>query len=304
MAKEEKKAGGVIGVEYKLERPIEETILYDKPTYQIARITLNRPEKHNSFYFPDMAEWFDTLIDRAVDDNDVKAIIICGNGRSFCTGDDLNRAPAEAFGLRPGERLGQMQRLRGFWRIYESQKNKLLYCPKNTIAAVQGYAIGMGWSLAEMCDLVVAGESATFSQAEQRIGFAGITNIMTVLHFGPKRTRELMLTGGTLSAQKAMDWGLVNSVVPDDKLEEEALRWAKMICLHSTDGLMTMKMLMESIYEALGVGAAHQSTMMAHTLFTNLAWRPDEMNFLKLRTQVGASEAFRQREARWGELGF
>ena len=67
---------------------------------------------------------------------------------------------------------------------------------------------------------------------------------------------------------------------------------------------MNSKMLMQLIYEIMGVGASHQATMTAHTLFTNLQWRPDEMNFLKLRTGVGAREAFKQREARWGELGF
>ena len=300
----DEKKTGIVGVAYELEKPVEETILYDKPEYNIARITFNRPEKHNSWYYPDMDEWFIKLIRRAVDDDDVKAIILRGAGPSFSTGDDLNRAPAEAFGLQPGQRLDQMRRLRGFWEIYHGGMREVLFCPKNIIASVHGWAIGVGYGLAQYCDLVIASESAKFSHAEQRIGFAGMADMMMIMHFGPKRAREFALTGRTLSAQEAKEWGLVNSVVSDDKLEEETMRWAKMICLHSADGLMNSKMLMQTIYEIMGVGAAHQAQSVAHTLFTNLLWHPDEMNFLKLRTQVGAREAFRQREERWGNLGF
>ena len=116
---EEKKKVTTVYKEYRLEKPLEETILYDKPEYNIARITFNRPEKHNAWFYPEMDDWFYTLIRRAVDDDDVKVIIIRGNGPSFQTGDDLNRAPAEAFGLRPGQKLDQEHRLRGFWKIYE-----------------------------------------------------------------------------------------------------------------------------------------------------------------------------------------
>jgi len=290
-------------VEYKLEKPLEETILYDKPEYNIARITFNRPEKHNAWFYPEMDDWLLTLMRRAIDDDDVKVIIFRGNGPSFCVGDDLNRAPAEAYGLRPHQKLDQMHRLRGFRRIYETWKN-ILYCPKNTIAQVHGWAIAGGWIYVELCDLAIAAESAKFSQYEQRIGFGGMTSLLSMLHFGPKRARELMLTGGTLTAQKAKEWGLVNAVVPDDKLEEETMHWAKMICLNSADGLFNSKMLMQLNYEALGFGTANQAMSMAHTLFTNLVWHEDEQNFLRLRTQVGAREAFRQREARYAELGF
>ena len=295
---------GVIGVNYNLEKPVEETILYEKPEYNIAKITINRPEKHNSWYFPDMDHWFVELINRAVDDDDVKVIILTGAGKSFSTGDDLNRAPAEAFGLRPGEKLGQMHRLRGFWKLYHGGMRSVLFCPKNIISSVRGYAIGVGYGLAEFSDLIIASENAKFSHAEQRIGFAGMMYMTTLLHVGPKRAREFVLSGSRLSAQQAKEWGLVNSVVPDDKLEEETMRWAKMIALHSTDGLFNSKMLMQEIYEIMGVGAAHQATMTAHSLFTNLVWREDEMNFLKLRTKEGATDAFKMREAKWGALGF
>lgn len=287
-----------------LEKPLEETILYDKPEHNIARITLNRPEKHNCIRVPSMKAYLGQLIDRAVNDDEVKVIILRGNGPSFCAGDDLNQAPVEAYGLRPGQRLSQMHRLRGFYKTYETSKNYFLYCPKNIIASVHGSVIGLGFDIALYSDLVIASENTKFSRAEQRLGFGGITSMLYILHLGPKRARELLLTGEQISIEKAMDWGLVNAVVPHEKLEEETLRWAKMICLHSADGLFTSKMLMQAVYESFGVGAANQAQMLAHVLFTNLVWQPDELNWLKLRNQVGPAEAFRQREAKWKELGF
>ena len=196
-----------------------------------------------------------------------------------------------------------MHRLRGFWRAYEHFRN-LLYCPKNTIASVHGNCIAGGVRYAEDCDLVIAAESTRFAHRENRIGMGGMTDLYVLLHYGPKRTRELVLSGKIYSAREAYEWGLVNEVVPDDKLEEETLRWAKMVCLNAADGLMNSKMQMKTLYEALGVGTAYHARMMCHTLFSNLVWHDDEQNFLKLRTQVGAREAFRQREARYAELGF
>lgn len=291
------------GVSYQLEKPLEETILYDKPTPQIARISFNRPEKHNAWFFPEMDHWFKTLIDRAVDDDEVKVIIIRGNGPSFCTGDDLNRAPAEAFGLQPGQKLDQASRLLGFKKIYDFWRD-IIYCPKNTIAAVQGFAMGVGYVFVELADLCIAAESAKFSHAEQRIGFGGMTYFLTLLQLGPKRAREFYLSGETLTAKQAHDLGLVNRVVPDDKLEEETLRWAKMVALNSADGLMNSKLLMQTMYEAMGLGAAYNAAAVAHTVFTNLVWHEGEQNFLKLRNEVGTREAFRQREKRYADLGF
>lgn len=291
------------GSEYPLEKPLEETILYDKPTPQIARITFNRPEKHNAWYFPDMDYRLRDLINEAVADNEVKVILFRGNGPSWCTGDDLNRAPAEAFGLKPGQKLDQTRRLRGFKEIYDLWRD-ILFCPKNTIAQVQGFAMGVGYTYVELMDLCIASDTARFSHAEQRIGFGGMTYMMTLLQFGHKRAREFYLTGDTLSAQQAHEWGLVNRVVPEAKLEEEALRWANMIALHSADGLMNSKMLMQTTLEVLGLGAGLNAAAVAHTLFTNLVWHEDEQNFLRMRNKIGTREAFREREARWAKLGF
>ncbi len=289
---------------YELEKPLDETILYEKVDKHIARVTLNRPEKLNSFYFNEMAFELIRKLGIAVHDSDVKVIILKGNGPSFCTGDDLNRAPIEAYGGQPGKRLSQQNRLAGFGDLYDCFKD-FAYCRKNIVAQVHGWVVGMGTRLVTGADIAIAGESARFRHLEQRIGFGGFFgDPLTFLHLGPKRTREWLLTGKTLTAREAKEWGLVNEVVPDDKLEEETLRWANAIALHAADGLMIGKFYTQLIYDALGVTDLFRSGSVHHTLFTNLVWGEDEFNFLKMRTLLGASEAFKQREDRWAKYGF
>src|SRR3990172_2552647 len=90
-----------IGADFKLEKPIEECVLYDKPEPHIARITLNRPEKGNSLYMPDSCYRIAQLLREAGDDDQVKVIVLRGNAPSFCSGGDVARLPAETWGMRP-----------------------------------------------------------------------------------------------------------------------------------------------------------------------------------------------------------
>ena len=92
---------------YSLEKPIEETVLYEKTTKDIVTITLNRPEKHNAIFPPDQFNEISKKIAMAVDDDDIKCIILQGNGKSFCSGDDLNLAPYDTYGGAPGVKPSQ-----------------------------------------------------------------------------------------------------------------------------------------------------------------------------------------------------
>ena len=243
----------------------------------------------------------------AVDDEDVKVIILKGKGPSFCSGDDLNRSPYEAFGGKAGEKLAQSNRILGIRKIFEAGYRDIMFCPKIIIAQVQGKAIGYGVMLVEACDLAIASENAVLSHVEQRIGFSGFApgTGLTLNTLGHKRYIEWLLTGRPLPASEAKEWGLVNSVVPDEKLEEETLRWARAVALNSADGLIIGKMHRCLAYEAMGAGTMHTSYYLAHPLFTNLKWRDDEQNFLKMRKTAGSTgEAFKLREKAWAKYGF
>ena len=294
-----------IGTEYKLEKPVEEAVLYEKIEKHIARVTLNRPEKHNALFPPDMFLELGRKIRMGADDDEVKVIILKGAGPSFCTGDDLNRAPYEALGGGPGSRPPQSVRIRGMHDLLEG--TGLYFCPKIIIGQAHGHVIGQGASILVACDLVIAGESTRISRFEQRIGFAGLGShfVLALLTLGPKRLTEWLLTGEVIDAWQAKEWGLVNRVVPDDKLDEETLRWGKAISLHSTDGLIIGKFYRQVALEILGESAMNRSWDLAWALMTNLKWRDDEFNFLKSRLAEGRTgRAFAKREDRWRELGF
>jgi enoyl-CoA hydratase len=220
-----------IGKKYELEKPQEETILYEKVEPHIARVILNRPEKHNAILTPEMFIELKNKMVMGVDDDDVKVIILKGNGPSFSSGDDQGRPPFEAYGGEPGVKPPQSVRITKMWQWVKAFNDATVYCPKIVIAQVQGWVIGMATQMVEACDLAIAGESLKYGHLEQRIGFAGMLPFPTLIHklltLGPKRTREQLLTSKVLTAQQALDCGLVNAVVPDDQLDEETLRWAR-----------------------------------------------------------------------------
>ena len=292
---------------YVLEKPLDETVLYDKISKDIATITLNRPEKHNALFPPDMFNEVSRKVAMAVDDDDVKVIILKGNGRSFCSGDDLNLAPYDTYGGAPGVKPSQRVRVKAVLTWLNGMYSSLLYCPKTIICQAHGWTIGVGLAMLMCCDIAIAGESAKFSQRQQRTGFGGISmgwQFIQMFTVGYKRMREWQLTGRALSAQEAKEWAVVNTVVPDDKLEEETMRWAKAVALNPADSLMIGKTHMHVMFDLLGMHGQFAAGALAYPLFTNLKWEDEEFNFLKRRVEVGVTEAFAEREARWADLGF
>jgi enoyl-CoA hydratase len=110
----------------------------------------------------------------------------------------------------------------------------------------------------------------------------------------------MLLTGRPLTAHEALEWGLVNAVVPDDELDEETLRWARGIAMHSTDGLIIGKMQLQLVLQSMGMGVLETANFPIHALFTNIKWRQDELNFLKSRyTEGGTAQSFKARETKW-----
>jgi enoyl-CoA hydratase/carnithine racemase len=292
---------------YVLEKPLGETVLYDKITSEIATVTLNRPHKHNALYPPDMFYEVTRKIGMAVDDDDVKVIILKGNGPSFCSGDDLNLAPYDTFGGAPGTRPSQRVRVKATLTWINGLYRSVLYCPKTIICQAHGWTIGVGLGILLGCDMTIAAESAKFGQRQQRVGFAGLSmgwQFILLFTVGYKRMREWQLSGRTLDAGEAKEWGVVNYVVPDDKLEEETLRWAKAVALNPADGLMIAKTHLHMMFDLLGMPGQYSAGALAYPLFTNLKWEGEDFNFLKKRAELGVTKAFAEREARWAELGF
>ena len=181
----------------------------------VARITINRPEKYNAFTADTCEELIDAL-KRAGWDKSVAVIVLAGAGdRAFCTGADQS-AHEGSYGGRGtiGLPIDEVQSL-------------IRDVPKPVIARVQGFAIGGGNVLATLCDLTIASEKAVFGQVGPKVGSVdpGFGTAYLSRLVGEKRAREIWYLCRRYSAKEALDMGLVNAVVPHDKLDEEVDKW-------------------------------------------------------------------------------
>jgi naphthoate synthase len=187
----------------------------------IAKITINRPEVRNAFRPRTLFELIETFKSAGEDEN-VGVVILTGEGtEAFCSGGD-QRVRGEG-GYVDDSGVARLNAL-------ELQK-VIKYLPKPVIAMVAGYAIGGGHVLALLCDLTIAADNARFGQTGPKVGSFdagwGATYMARVV--GHKKAREIWYLCRQYDAQQALDMGLVNTVTPLDRLEEETVRWAREI---------------------------------------------------------------------------
>lgn len=190
------------------------TLLFDVKD-GIAHITLNRPEALNSINLELSKDLMQAVLE-CDEDPRIRAVVLSGNGRLFCAGGDLKTFTTQ------GERLPYY--VKEVTAYLHGAVSRLTRMNPPVIAAVHGFAVGAGMSLALACDLVIAAETASFSVAYTRVGLTpdGSMSYFLPRLIGLKRALELTLTNRTLSAREALDWGLVTRVVPDGKLLSEA----------------------------------------------------------------------------------
>jgi len=187
----------------------------------IAKITINRPEVRNAFR-PQTVFELKEAFTLAREDQDIGVIILTGEGEhAFCSGGDQKIRGDKGYIGKDG-----VPRL----NILDVQR-QIRIIPKPVIAMVAGYAVGGGHVLHMMCDLTVAAENAQFGQTGPKVGSFdggwGASYMARII--GQKRAREIWFLCRFYNAQKALDWGLVNNVVPYDKLEQETVQWAREI---------------------------------------------------------------------------
>lgn len=207
----------------------EKEILYDIKDY-VATITINRPKSLNAFTGDNIKEMED-LLDKANGDRNVGVIVLTGTGeRAFCVGGDMNWEKGT------GGKSGLQD-------LDFTLDRKIVECQKPVIARVNGYAIGGGHHIAYFCDLTIAAEHAIFGQNGPRVGSpAGgyiVAHAVNVL--GHKRARELWMLCRRYTAKQAMEWGLVNSVVPKEKLDEEVRKFCDELLAASPTCLKFLK---------------------------------------------------------------
>lgn len=197
-----------------------DVVLYDKKE-RIVTITLNRPERLNAVSSEMKERLYDALV-RFRDDDDARVAIVCGAGRAFCAGMDLKE---RASGTAPKRRVPTKLDI---W--------------KPIIAAIQGYAIAGGWSIAMQCDIRIAAEDAEFGIAEARwnLGASWVCDLTRQLHLG--HALEIVLWGDSrITAQRGYEMGWINRVVPKERLMDEAMSWAERVLDMGPRAVKTLK---------------------------------------------------------------
>lgn len=210
-----------------------EDILFDS-FEGIARITINRPRYRNAFT-PTTAQEISEALRIGREDASIGVIVLTGAGdKAFCSGGDQNVKGVGGYVGKDG-----IPRL----NILDVQK-QIRSMPKPVIAMVNGYAIGGGHVLHVVCDLSIASENAIFGQTGPRVGSfdAGFGASYLASIVGQKKAREIWFLCRQYSAQEALEMGLVNKVVPLDKLEDEVVEWAQTMMQHSPMALRMLKL--------------------------------------------------------------
>jgi 2-(1,2-epoxy-1,2-dihydrophenyl)acetyl-CoA isomerase len=202
----------------------------------VGKITLNRPDVLNSFNM-DTALEMQSALDTCASDKSIRAILITGAGRAFCAGQDLAAA------IAPGADIKV---------IVEKQYNpiilKLRTIEKPVICAVNGVAAGAGANIAFACDIILSASSASYIQAFSKIGLipdSGGTFILPRL-IGMQRATALMMLGDKVTAEQALQYGMIYKVLPDDQLMAEAEKLAIQLAQMPTKGLGLTKRLLNA----------------------------------------------------------
>ena len=199
----------------------------------IAKITINRPEVRNAFRPTTLFE-LSHAFNVARDDSEIGVIILTGEGnKAFCSGGDQRIRGDD--GYKDNRGVGRLNVL--------DLQVQIRRTPKPVIAMVAGYAIGGGHVLHVCCDLTIAADNAIFGQTGPKVGSfdAGYGSSLLAATVGLKKAREIWYLCRQYSAQEALQMGLVNAVVPLDRLEEETVSWAREMLAKSPLALRMLK---------------------------------------------------------------
>ncbi|PWA11811.1 1,4-dihydroxy-2-naphthoyl-CoA synthase [Pueribacillus theae] len=210
-------------------------IIYEKNN-GIAKVTINRPEVYNAFRPKTVTEMIHAFRD-AWDDNKIGVVVLTGTGdKAFCVGGDQKDRGGDGYSGAGG--LGN-----GIGMEIEELHNTIRNIPKPVIAAVNGYAIGGGHVLHVICDLTMASDKARFGQVGPKVGSydAGYGSAYLARVIGEKKAREIWFLCEQYGAEEAQEMGLVNKVVPHEKLMEETEEWCNKILEKSPTALKMLK---------------------------------------------------------------
>jgi enoyl-CoA hydratase/carnithine racemase len=225
----------------------------------IARIMLNRVESRNAQNRGLLVELDEAFLQAEADDT-VRVVILGGAGPIFSSGHDLGSKEAIAermpgpdqhptSKINGGTRKGTEQRMLQEWHYFFENTKRWRNLRKITIAQVNGTVYAAGLMLMWACDLIVAAENARFADVVgTRLGMCGVEYFAHPWEFGPRKTKELMLTGDAIDAEEAYQLGMVSKIFPNDELAERTLEFARRIAALPT---MTSLLIKESVNQTM-----------------------------------------------------
>ena len=211
-----------------------EDIRYETSGDGIAKITINRPEVRNAFRPQTIVE-ISSALERAREDTEIGVIVLTGEGPlAFCSGGDQRVRGDTGYETEQGK-VGRFH----VTDLHVQMKR----LPKPIVAMVAGYAVGGGHVLHMICDLTIAADNARFGQTGPKVGSfdGGYGASIMARQIGQKRAKEMWFLARQYDAQTALDWGLVNQVVPLERLEEETVQWCREMLAHSPFALRLLK---------------------------------------------------------------
>jgi enoyl-CoA hydratase/carnithine racemase len=238
-------------------KPERENMLLRRDEGGVAHLTLNRPAQFNALSQA-MLETLIAEIDAIANDTSVRVVVLGGEGKAFCAGHDLKE-------MRANPRLEFQQAL---FRLCSKFMMKLVELPQPVIARVHGIATAAGCQLVSMCDLAVAADVARFAVSGINVGlFCATPSVGLARNIGRKEAFEMLVTGDFIDAGEAQRRGLVNRVVPLERLDDEIAQLSAAICAKSPVAIRIGK---EMFYRQLEMGMEAAYQMAAETMACNM----------------------------------
>ena len=221
----------------------EEVLLYER-VGKVGRVILNRPQARNAIS-REMERAFGDAIRAADADPETNVIVLCAAGdKAFSAGFDLNESIGQPVVDIPARREYTLMELNNWRAIWQANKP--------VVASVQGYCIGGGVWMAMLCDLLIASEDAKFGEPELKYSY--INNVLIEpWKMTMNRVKQFLFLGDFMSAQEMKEAGVVNFIVPLDKLEEETMKLAKRLADQPAESIRMLKYEVNKSYEIMGM---------------------------------------------------
>jgi enoyl-CoA hydratase/carnithine racemase len=271
----------------------EQQVLYEADG-RVGIVTLNRPNKLNALSMELRLE-MERVLRSADDEPNTSVIVLRSEGRSFCVGFDVG-----ADGYDPGKVPWRYDALKLHQRLGISVRTLMTpwTLKKPVIASVQGHCLGGGCELAMFCDLTIAADDAVFGEPEILFSHLGPALPMPMI-IGHKRARELLYSGDTIDAKTALEFGMINRIVPIHELRAATLKYAKRLALIAPEALAAAKLAVNRGAEAAGFRNGIKTGLdVCAPLYAATTEVGDEFEAIRSRDGLKAAVSWRRAQFR------